>query len=65
MPNWHSGAVHGEVVPVRQTVLDVATVLDVEILVVEVLRGWLRKQQTRGQGFHRGGFESGSPGRLN
>lgn len=65
MPSWHSGAAHGEVVLVRQAVLDVAVVLDVECLVVGVLRGWLQMQQTRGRGFHRGGFESGSPDRPN
>lgn len=65
MPSWHSGAVQGEVVLVRQAVLGVAAVLDAEILVFGVLRGWLRMQQTRGRGFHRGGFESGNPDRPN
>ena len=54
-PSWPLGEVHEEVGPGLQIVLDAAS------LEVEVLRGWLRMQQTRGQGCRRGGSETESP----
>lgn len=61
MPSWHLGvAAHGEVgVAVHQIVRGVAS------LVTGGHLNWLRMQQTRDRGFHRGGFESGNPeGRI-